>query len=530
MRTKIWCILLVLAAAPVQAIERAATEDEKLLAKHAVAPTAEGVVAYLRALQPDVKELQLAAAWIAQLGDNSFAVRETAMRRLMEMSHVPVTLLQGAAEGADLEAATRAKRILQYSQTIAKLEAARSRRDLSGAVLRTIAARKIQGTTTILLETAPFLDDGLLMLAGDVAASVALPSDAPLLRKSMGDKTVAVRVVAIRGLVTAAGDAALPELRAQLRAADTWVALAAAQALAEKADRACLEVLVQLTVADKLDVRVRAVQVLRAATKQSFAENPYRTPHEQQAEFAKWKSWLAQNGASAKLYSPLEIAPLPEDLGAGLLLHYTFNDDSAGRLIDGSGHGRHGDIKNAVSYVARGRGKALQIEGHGHHGSEGGHATLPFIDFGSLKQFSLVIWVRETGMTHEEGEAYVTFGVDRDTNIQEALGIAHLNGSVLFRVGEGHVSAPFAAADLGRWVHYAMTFEGGRLSAYKNGEPVAVATARVSVPSRNAALGRHWWSGGAGTSTRFQGALDDLRVYDRALTPQQVRRLVESTK
>ena len=54
---------------------------------------------------------------------------------------------------------------------------------------------------------------------------------------------------------------------------------------------------------------------------------------------------------------------------------------------------------------------------------------------------------------------------------------------------------------------------------------VAREAVTVAVSDGEGALGRHWWSSGAETSTRFVGALDDLRVYERSLTDQQIKRL-----
>jgi hypothetical protein len=75
-----------------------------------------------------------------------------------------------------------------------------------------------------------------------------------------------------------------------------------------------------------------------------------------------------------------------------------------------------------------------------------------------------------------------------------------------------------------------MTFRDGELHAYKDGERVGNTPARIWVPGRKAALARHWWGDGEGTSTRFQGAMDDVRIYDRALTAEQVRMLKDVTK
>jgi hypothetical protein len=524
-------IMLVLAVVRTQAADRAAPGDEQLLAQHSIAPTAEGIAAFFKSLRPDPGDRKRVAALIAQLSDASFEVREAATNALVELPVAPSVELEAAAKSDNLEAAARAKLILQHPSTRTKLDAARRRRTMIAPALRTMCERQIRGLAPPLLEIAPQFDGELSMLAGDAMAATARSADESLLRKSLGAASAATRAVAIRGLASAAGDAAKPLLVDHSRDPHALVALAAAHAMAERRDRTSLALLVKLAGSDDPIVRVRAVQVLRAATAKSFGENPYRTPAEQKTELAKWTAWLTTKDGAAPLRSPLVLAPLAENLDAGLVLHYTFDEVSGRRLTDGSGHARHGTTNNMVEYIARGRGKALKIVGANHHGDAGGHAIIPFVDFASLKQFTLSIWVLENRMTHEEGEAYVTFGVDRGTNVQDALGIAHLNANVLFRVGDGQVSVSFAPTDAGRWVHYAMTFVDGRLAAYKDGKQLAATTARVSVPDRRyAALGRHWWSAGDGTSARFVGALDDLRIYNRALTREQIQLLFESTK
>ena len=92
------------------------------------------------------------------------------------------------------------------------------------------------------------------------------------------------------------------------------------------------------------------------------------------------------------------------------------------------------------------------------------------------------------------------------------------------------VQIPFDQADRNRWVHYALTFQDGRLRAYKDGRLVGEAKGRVVVVGKQAALGRHWWHHGAATSTRFIGAFDELRIYQRALSPSQVELLHASSE
>ncbi len=67
-----------------------------------------------------------------------------------------------------------------------------------------------------------------------------------------------------------------------------------------------------------------------------------------------------------------------------------------------------------------------------------------------------------------------------------------------------------------------MAFSDGQLRVYRNGNLANEGAVAIKVYGNQAALGRHWWTGGTQSSTRFIGALDDVRVYDRALTIEQI--------
>jgi Concanavalin A-like lectin/glucanases superfamily len=97
-------------------------------------------------------------------------------------------------------------------------------------------------------------------------------------------------------------------------------------------------------------------------------------------------------------------------------------------------------------------------------------------------------------------------------------------------VGGAIVQTPFDKADRNRWTHYALTYQVGRIQGFKNGQLVGEAKGRVVVVGKEAALDRHWWHHGAVTSSRFIGAFDDLRIYQRALTPSQIKLLPDSSK
>jgi hypothetical protein len=499
--------------------------DAALLLEHRIQPTLEGLTAFLSQLKAELVEMKKAEALVAQLGDGNFRVRETATQRLIETPSLPLKALQQATAAADPEVSARAKRILSHSQVAPKVAIFETRPALCAAVFQTIQGKEIRGVTAALFDAIPYLDDpDLLDAACEAVAESAVPEDAALLRRNLEGESLNLKIAAIRGFARHVKEAE-KELRALLDDGELRVAMAAAHSLAQCGNRDALSALVRLAGCKDERVRARSEQILRAWTGRNFGFDPFQDPATQQESLARWRTWLDAEGTVSKLNLPLRLALLPEDLRRGLLLHYSFDQTVDGRLTDQSGHRRHGKLHHEHLLVHGVAGKALEVRGAGEMGDQGGHVSVPFIDFTALKQFTVALWVYERGMTKDEGEAYIVFGADRMVGLEDSLGISHFNSGIVYRVGGAVVHVPFAKADQNRWVHYALTFQGGRLRAYKAGRHVGEAKGRVEVVGKQAALGRHWWHHGAATSTRFIGAFDELRIYERALSPGQIERL-----
>ncbi|GAA3411382.1 LamG domain-containing protein [Streptosporangium vulgare] len=95
-------------------------------------------------------------------------------------------------------------------------------------------------------------------------------------------------------------------------------------------------------------------------------------------------------------------------------------------------------------------------------------------------------------------------------------------------VALGDMSPPFQLPSrrtlpVGAWSHLAVTFEKGTFALYVNGEPAEMRRGSFS-PSDGAAL-----FGIAGSNTApFAGKVDEVRAYTAALSPAQVRTLMET--
>ena len=71
-----------------------------------------------------------------------------------------------------------------------------------------------------------------------------------------------------------------------------------------------------------------------------------------------------------------------------------------------------------------------------------------------------------------------------------------------------------------------MVYKDGLLSAYKNGVLLGSINQKLMIYSSGGFIAFHEWGGPyAGSSTRFSGAIDELRIYKRALSLQEIQQL-----
>ena len=179
--------------------------------------------------------------------------------------------------------------------------------------------------------------------------------------------------------------------------------------------------------------------------------------------------------------------------------------------------------KAAKLFICRGKGQTRV---------GGGHVIIPFIDFNKLNNYSACIWINEMDMSYFHGEAYFYYG----TGGEGELSIGHFaeanninaKRNLYFSKGMEGVMVPFDYGDINKFTHYCLTYSKNTLYAYRNGEKVGQiqAPTKISTNPGYAAIGRHWWSTyGSGTSTRFIGDIDDFRIYNRALSPEEIQQL-----
>lgn len=231
------------------------------------------------------------------------------------------------------------------------------------------------------------------------------------------------------------------------------------------------------------------------------------------------------------LFIVCTLSAIAQDITSGLIAHYTFENNTN----DQSGNGNHATAAGSYQYVRSLVGNGIRLFGDDSLiYAGGGHVLLPNLSPVLNNGFTISFWVRDevVGSNNDtNGECYISFGIGD----QPSCGIS-LEGAakrVLFFINNGLGGPSYDivrtidfASELSTWRHIVLTYSPGKMTAYFNGAKIGEGAITVNVfPVTKAALGRHWWSNGNLSSARMSALYDNLRIYSRALSSNDVREL-----
>ncbi|MBP8305361.1 MAG: discoidin domain-containing protein, partial [Phycisphaerae bacterium] len=238
-----------------------------------------------------------------------------------------------------------------------------------------------------------------------------------------------------------------------------------------------------------------------------------------------------------RLYRAAPEVPSPVDPGtAGLAASYSFEGD----VKDGSGHKLDGTAVNDPRYVdsLSGLGKAIELDGVNDH------VVLPIgTVISTLTSTTIATWVNfDTGSTGQWQRVFDfgTYSVDvngvSDPNFYMFLSPRILtNGVIRFGIttNGNAAGAESIVSSLnmmpGGWSHLAVVIEAGAdantVQVYLNGDVVARGTT-ATLPRDLGVTDQNWLGRSQYDADGYLGAgLDEFRIYDRALSPAEIRYL-----
>jgi hypothetical protein len=193
-----------------------------------------------------------------------------------------------------------------------------------------------------------------------------------------------------------------------------------------------------------------------------------------------------------------------------------FDESSGVTAADSSKNANSGALVNGPLWTAGGIGGAVDLDGVNDH------VTLPAGQANFTNGMTIAVWSYPVSV--KSSARFIDFGNGTSNNNI----FLHRNGTLndlRFRVYTGSNGGNAVVATnviaLNQWQHFAATLDStGNVKLYKNGAQVGSGTVSVplNVTRTNNFIGRSNWT----IDEYFDGALDDLRIYNRALSAAEV--------
>lgn len=216
---------------------------------------------------------------------------------------------------------------------------------------------------------------------------------------------------------------------------------------------------------------------------------------------------------------------LPEALKMNLVLNYSFDRDEDGKVADWSGKGNDGRIDKAKRTSQGKSGSAYEFDGKSSVVNAGHGASLDV-----TRDLTLSMWIYPLKKTFGDPLQVLAGKDDGDDDTGRSYMVFLVGKTLYFAYGKGsgngfHTVTATDELDLEKWHHIAAihkTGVGNRL--YADGKLVASDSQGSPLPSNpntDVMLGKSQ----AWEPWYFYGAIDEVMIFNAALTDSDVKRI-----
>lgn len=217
----------------------------------------------------------------------------------------------------------------------------------------------------------------------------------------------------------------------------------------------------------------------------------------------------------------VELSPVSA-LSSGLRGHWKFNDDAGSVAVDSSGQGRDLTLTGSSVFGPGVEGSAYVTTASNIQYGE--NATLPY-----AAQTTWSAWVRSDVSPNDSSSVRVLFThVDGSNNARTRLGLKNTSSQLIFHSPhqtQGVWETTTYRLPANEWVHLVLTYDNGDSAnhpvLYADGDALALTRTTAPSGSLNASIGLRL-AGRSSTNETWKGRMDEVRLYDRILTPAEL--------
>lgn len=199
----------------------------------------------------------------------------------------------------------------------------------------------------------------------------------------------------------------------------------------------------------------------------------------------------------------------------GLRAHYRFNENSGTTTADSSGNGNTGTLTSGPIWAAGRYNSGIDFDGVDDFVNVPDSSSLDLGNTGTMMAWVNVDtanWngvIAKANVNNDNQHAY-TIEITPSNSVECKLG----NGAANVNVNGGNVA-------LNTWTHIACSWDGTTVRLYINGGTPITGAQTVSPYNNNAPLKIGTW-GAVGSGDEFDGTIDEVRLYDRALSLAEI--------
>jgi len=194
---------------------------------------------------------------------------------------------------------------------------------------------------------------------------------------------------------------------------------------------------------------------------------------------------------------------------------WAFDETSGTTAYDSSGHGNHGTLQGDPQWVAGWTGGALEFDG------DGDYVDVGSVGISGVDQRTLAGWAKASTTNIPNWTSVFGFAPDGDTDgtyfdieVDDA-------GNYVTYVGSWE--GIFGPVDT-HWHHFAATYDGSGGSWYLDGQLIDSSSGAIGTIDQVRIGAR------LSNKNYFAGLIDDIRIYNKALTLAEIKKLVAGPK